>query len=42
MPVIASLGLDVNNQTFNINADSVAGAIAKELKARRLLMLSDV
>ena len=42
MPVIASLGLDKNNQTFNINADSVAGAIAKELKARRLLILSDV
>ena len=42
VPVIASLGLDKNNQTFNINADSVAGAIAKELKARRLLMLSDV
>ena len=42
VPVIASLGLDENNQTFNINADSVAGAIAKELKARRLLILSDV
>ena len=42
VPVIASLGLDTNNQTFNINADSVAGAIAKKLKARRLLMLSDV
>ena len=42
IPVIASLGLDENNQTFNINADSVAGAIAKELKARRLLILSDV
>jgi len=42
VPVIASLGLDENNQTFNINADSVAGAIAKKLKARRLLMLSDV
>ena len=42
VPVIASLGLDRNNQTFNINADSVAGAIAKKLKARRLLMLSDV
>ena len=39
VPVIASLGLDENNQTFNINADSVAGAIAKELKARRLLIL---
>ncbi|MDA9646141.1 acetylglutamate kinase [Candidatus Pelagibacter sp.] len=42
IPVIASLGLDENDQTFNINADSVAAAIAKELKARRLLMLSDV
>jgi acetylglutamate kinase len=42
VPVIASLGLDKNNQAFNINADSVAGAIAKELKARRLLILSDV
>ena len=42
LPVIASLGLDKNNQTFNINADTVAGAIAKELKARRLLILSDV
>jgi acetylglutamate kinase len=42
VPVIASLGLDKNNQTFNINADSVAGAIAKNLKARRLLMISDV
>jgi acetylglutamate kinase len=42
IPVIASLGLDENDQTFNINADSVAGAVAKELKARRLLMLSDV
>ena len=42
VPVIASLGLDNNDQTFNINADSVAGAIAKELKARRLLILSDV
>ncbi len=42
IPVIASLGLDEKNQTFNINADTVAGAIAKELKARRLLMLSDV
>ena len=42
IPVIASLGLDENDQTFNINADSVAAAIAKKLKARRLLILSDV
>ena len=42
VPVIAPLGLDENNQTFNINADTVAGAIAKELKARRLKIISDV
>ena len=42
VPVIAPLGLDKNNQTFNINADTVAGAIAKELKARRLMIISDV
>ena len=42
IPVIAPLGLDENNQTFNINADTVAGAIAKELKARRLMIISDV
>jgi len=42
VPVIAPLGLDKNNQTFNINADTVAGAIAKELRARRLLIISDV
>ena len=42
IPVIAPLGLNENNQTFNINADTVAGAIAKELKARRLMIISDV
>jgi acetylglutamate kinase len=42
IPVVAPLGLDENNQTFNINADTVAGAIAKELKARRLMIISDV
>jgi len=42
VPVITPLGLDRNNQTFNINADTVAGAIAKELKARRLIIISDV
>jgi len=42
VPVIAPLGLDENNQTFNINADTVAGAIAKKLKARRLMIISDV
>ena len=42
VPVVAPLGLDDNNQTFNINADTVAGSIAKELKARRLMIMSDV
>ena len=42
VPVVAPLGLNENNQTFNINADTVAGAIAKKLKARRLMIISDV
>ena len=42
VPVIAPLGLDKNNQTFNINADTAASSIAKELKARRLMIISDV
>ena len=42
VPIIAPLGLDENNQTFNINADTVAGSIAKTLKARRLIIISDV
>ena len=42
VPVVAPLGLDENNQTFNINADTVAGAIAKKLKARRLIIMSDI
>ena len=42
VPVVAPLGLDKNNQTFNINADTVAGSIAKELRARRLMIISDV
>ena len=41
IPVIAPLGIDDNN-VYNINADTVAGAIAKSLNARRLLILSDV
>ena len=42
VPIIAPLGLDKNNQTFNINADTVAGSIARALKARRLIIISDV
>ena len=42
VPVIAPLGLDKDNQVFNINADTAAGAIAKKLNARRLIIMSDV
>jgi acetylglutamate kinase len=42
IPVITPLGTDKNNQTFNINADTAAGSIAIELKARRLMIISDV
>ncbi len=42
VPVIAPLGLDDNNQTYNINADTAAGSIAKKIQARRLIIMSDV
>ena len=42
VPVVAPLGLDADNQIFNINADAVASSIAKEIKARRLIIMSDV
>ena len=42
IPIIAPLGLDKNNQTFNINGDTAASAIAKKLKARRLILMTNV
>ena len=42
VPVIAPLGLDESNQTYNINADTAAGSIAKKIAARRLIIMSDV
>ena len=42
VPVIAPLGLDENNQAYNINADTAAGSIAKKIEARRLIIISDV
>ncbi len=42
IPVIAPIGLDKNGQTHNVNADTAAGAIAKELKSRRLLLMTDI
>ncbi|MGH6618597.1 MAG: acetylglutamate kinase [Alphaproteobacteria bacterium] len=42
IPVIAPVGVDAAGQTFNINADTVAGAIAGALNATRMLLLTDV
>ena len=42
IPVISPLGLDNNNQAYNINGDNAAGAIAKSLKSRRLLLMTNV
>ena len=42
IPVIAPLGMGRNGETFNINGDTAAGAIAASLKADRLLLLTDV
>ncbi len=42
VPVIAPVGTDENGETYNINADSVAGAVAGALRAKRLLLLTDV
>ena len=42
VPIIAPLGLDKNDQTYNVNADTAAAYIAKKINARRLIILSDV
>ena len=42
IPIIAPLGLGKNNQTFNINGDTAASAIAKKLKSRRLILMTNV
>jgi len=42
IPVISPMGIDGNNQTYNINADTAAGALAKSLKSRRLMLMTDV
>jgi acetylglutamate kinase len=42
IPVVAPLGLGNNKQTYNINGDTAAGAIAKSLKSRRLLLMTNV
>ncbi len=42
IPIIAPLGLGGNNQTYNINGDTAASAIAKRLKSRRLILMTNV
>ena len=42
IPIVSPLGLDKNNQTYNVNGDTAAMAIAKSLKARRLLLMTNV
>jgi len=42
IPVVAPLGLGSDDQAYNINGDTAAGAIAKSLKSRRLLLMTNV
>ncbi len=42
VPVIAPIGVATDGQTYNVNADTVAGAIAGSLNAKRMLLLTDV
>tara|TARA_B000000477_G_scaffold57188_1_gene48179 strand:+ start:418 stop:1266 length:849 start_codon:yes stop_codon:yes gene_type:complete len=42
IPIVSPLGLDENNQTHNINGDTAAMAVAKSLKSRRLLLMTNV
>jgi acetylglutamate kinase len=42
IPVVAPIGVGRKGETYNINADTVAGAIAGAMKATRLILLTDV
>ena len=42
IPIVSPLGLGSNNKTYNINGDTAAGAIAKSLRSRRLLLMTNV
>jgi len=42
IPVVSPMGLDEKKQTYNINADTAAGALAIGLKSRRLMLMTDV
>ncbi|NLC68663.1 MAG: acetylglutamate kinase [Clostridiaceae bacterium] len=42
IPVVSPIGVDKNGQSYNINADTVAGELASALKAEKLILLTDV
>jgi acetylglutamate kinase len=42
VPVVASVGVGRDGQSYNINADAVAGALARALRARKVIFLTDV
>ncbi|MDX5394073.1 MAG: acetylglutamate kinase, partial [Caulobacteraceae bacterium] len=42
VPVVAPIGVSAGGETYNINADTVAGALAGALRAKRMLLLTDV
>ena len=42
IPVVATIGSDAEGQAYNINADTVAGAIAESLRAEKLVYLTDI
>ncbi len=42
IPILSPMGKDDKNQKYNINADTAAAAVAKSLKSRRLLLMTDV
>ena len=42
IPIVSPMGLDDKKQAFNINADTAAGALAKSLRSRRLMLMTDV
>ena len=42
IPVVSPMGIDEKKQIYNINADTAAGALAKSLKSKRLMLMTDV
>ena len=42
IPVIAPIGVDKNGESYNINADLVAGKMAEKLQAEKLMLLTNV